>query len=65
MKQSTWHIYYIIGIIILSFMTLGGLGNAAVLEHFYWFPFFLNLGFYGFTVYKLYKRMKELEKEGK
>lgn len=42
-----------------AIITLGGLGNIAVQETFYWFPFVVNLGVYGFIVYHLFKRGKE------
>ena len=65
MKQSTKNLYYIVAIFIIAFITLGGLGNIAVQEHFYWIPFFVNIGFYGFIIYKLWKQSKQLEEEGK
>lgn len=44
----------------IGIITLGGLGNAAVkVANFYWFPFIVNLGVYGFIVYHLFKRGKE------
>ena len=65
MKQSTWHLYYIIILVLIAFITLGGLGNAAVVvDKFYWIPFFINLGLYIFIGVKLYRNMKKLEKEG-
>lgn len=64
MKQSTWHIYYIILLMLLAFITLGAIGNAAiVVDKFYWFPFVINLGLYVVIAFKLYKNMKKLEKE--
>lgn len=48
--------------VLLAFVgmiTLGGLGNAAIKEPFYWFPFVLNLGVYGDGVHRLFKKGQE------
>lgn len=45
--------------LFLAFITLGGLGTAAVKSHFYWFPFIVNLGVYGYIIYKLFKLGQE------
>jgi len=42
-----------------AIITLGGLGNIAVQETFYWLPFVVNVGVYGCIIYKLFKRGKE------
>ena len=65
MKQSDLYIYYIGIVTFLAFITLGGLGNIALKESFYWIPFLLNLGFYSIVGYKLFKKKKEFDKEGK
>lgn len=54
--------YNLLAILFFFFaaITLGGLGNAAVtVGHFYWFPFIVNLGVYGWIIYKLFKKGKE------
>lgn len=42
-----------------AIITLGGLGNIAVQETFYWFPFVVNIGVYGTIIWKLFKRAQE------
>ena len=42
-----------------AIITLGGLGNIAVRESFYWLPFVVNIGVYGTIIYKLFKRAQE------
>ena len=45
---------------LFACITLGGLGNAAVtVDHFYWIPFIVNLGVYGWIIYKLFKKGQE------
>ena len=39
-----------------AIITLGGLGNIAVQETFYWLPFVVNIGVYGVIIWKLFKR---------
>ena len=46
--------------LFIAFITLGGLGNAAVkVASFYWIPFIVNVGVYGFIIYKLFKKGQE------
>ena len=46
--------------VLFVFITLGGLGNAAfTIDAFYWIPFVVNLGVYGWIIYKLIKRGQE------
>jgi hypothetical protein len=60
MKQSTKYNLLAILFFFLAAITLGGLGNAAVkAAHFDWFPFVVNLGVYGWGVYKLFKKGNE------
>jgi len=42
-----------------AIITLGGLGNIAVQETFYWLPFVVNIGVYGAIIWKLFKRAQE------
>lgn len=58
----TKNIFYLIVTVILAVLTLGGLGNAAMAEHFYWVPFVLDIPFFAYIIFKLWK---EWEKEGK
>lgn len=45
---------------IFAFVTLGGLGNVAVkVGSFYWLPFIVNLGVYGWIIWKLFKKGQE------
>ena len=46
-------------IMFIAFITLGGLGNIAVQETFYWLPFVVNIGVYGTIIWKLFKRGQE------
>lgn len=50
-------IFKILSILVLfvAIMTLGGLGNAAVVEPFYWVPFVIDIPLFGFVCYKLFK----------
>lgn len=59
MKQSTKFNLLAILFAFIGIITLGGLGNIAAQQHFYWFPLVVNLGVYGFIVYHLFKRGKE------
>ena len=43
----------------IGIITLGGLGNIAVQQHFYWLPFVVNVGVYGWIIYKLFKKGQE------
>lgn len=42
-----------------AIITLGGLGNIAAQQHFYWLAFVANLGVYAFLVYKIFKKGQE------
>lgn len=55
MRNSTINIILMIAMVFVAFVTLGGLGNAAVKEPFYWFPFVANVLVYGWIIYRLYK----------
>lgn len=50
-------------LVVLTFfcaiITLGGLGNIAVQETFYWLPFVVNIGVYGAIIWKLFKTAQE------
>lgn len=59
MNKSTKFKLLAILALFMGFVTLGAIGNAAVATPFYWFPFVVNLGVYGFIVYHLFKRGKE------
>ena len=53
--------YYFLAVLVFlcAALTLGGLGNIAVQEHFYWLPFVLNLGVYGYLLHNLFKKAQE------
>lgn len=59
MKESTKYNLLAVLFFFFACITLGGLGNAAVKAHFYWFPFVVNIGVYGFIIYKLFKKGQE------
>ena len=59
----TKNIFYLIITVILAVLTLGGLGNAAMSEPFYWVPFVLDIPFFITIGYKLWRA--ENPKEGK
>lgn len=65
MRKSTLYRHLAIVLIIISFVTLGGLGKAAMLERFYWAPFILNIVVYGAGYWSLIHAARKLEKEGK
>lgn len=45
--------------VFIAFVTLGGLGNAAVtVGKIYWLPFVLDIPFFGYVCYKLFKTEK-------
>ncbi len=46
-------------VFLCAALTLGGLGNIAAQEHFYWLPFIVNVGVYGSIIWKLYKKGQE------
>lgn len=46
--------------VFIAIVTLGGLGNAAVtVDKIYWLPFVLDIPFFGFVCYKLFKAENE------
>lgn len=53
----------IVILIVWMMLTLGGLGNAAMNEHFYWVPFFLDIPFFAYIGVRLWRA--ENPKEGK
>lgn len=57
-KKTQFSLLAIVALFV-GFITLGAIGNAAVVTPFYWFPFVVNLGVYGFIVYKLFKKGRE------
>lgn len=59
----TKNILFLIVTVILMVLTLGGLGNAAMNEPFYWVPFILDIPFFITIGYKLWRA--ENPKEGK
>lgn len=44
--------------VFIAIVTLGGLGNIAVKESIYWVPFVLDIPFFGYVCYKLFKTEK-------
>ena len=52
----------VVVVAFVAIMTLGGLGDAAMAEHFYWVPFILDIPFFAYIIVRLWK---EREKEGK
>lgn len=59
MSKSTKYNLLAVLLAFVGMITLGAIGNAAVKEPFYWFPFVLNLGVYGDGVYRLFKKGQE------
>ena len=59
----TKNILFLIITVILAVLTLGGLGNAAMNEPFYWVPFVLDIPFFATIGVKLWRA--ENPKEGK
>ena len=59
MDKKTKYNFIIILVAFLACITLGGLGNIAAQEHFYWLPFIVNVGVYGYIIYKLFKKGQE------
>lgn len=46
-------------------LTLGGLGNAAVtVDKIYWLPFIIDIPFFGYVCYKLFKTEKVVSGTG-
>lgn len=60
MDKKTKYNFFIILVAFLAIITLGGLGNIAAQEHFYWLPFIVNVGVYGYIIYKLFKKAREV-----
>ena len=59
----TKNIFFLIVTVILAVLTLGGLGNAAMQEPFYWVPFVLDIPYFAYIGVKLWRA--ENPKEGK
>lgn len=60
MNKHTKYNLLAVFLAFVGMITLGGLGNAAVKSaSFYWLPFVLNLGVYGWGVYRLFKKGNE------
>jgi len=59
MDKKTKYNFFIILVAFLACITLGGLGNIAAQESFYWLPFIVNVGVYGYIIYKLFKKGQE------
>ena len=59
MDKKTKYNFFIILVAFLACITLGGLGNIAAQQHFYWLAFVANLGVYAFLVYKIFKKGQE------
>ena len=62
MKLKPSHDIYMVAFILLvfvGFITLGGLGVAAVNEPFYWVAFVFNLAIYALILRNLWKAAKE------
>lgn len=61
MTQSTKFNLLAVLFAFIGIITLGGLGNIAAQQHFYWLAFVANLGVYAFLVYKIFKKGQEGE----
>jgi len=61
MKQATIYKISVIVLFFVAMMTLGGLGNAAVKEHFYWIAFAANIVVYGIVIWNLFRGIREEE----
>lgn len=59
MTQSTKFNLLAVLFAFIGIITLGGLGNIAAQETFYWLPFVVNIGVYGAIIWKLFKRAQE------
>ena len=51
--------FALIVIALVAFITLGGLGNIAAQQHFYWLAFVANVVVYGCVIYNLIKKGQE------
>ena len=51
--------FALIVIALVAFITLGGLGNIAVQDHFYWVAFAANVVVYGCVIYNLLKHKED------
>jgi len=63
MDKTTKYNFFIILVAFLACITLGGLGNIAAQEHFYWTAFVANIAVYGYFIYKLIKEGKRNDPE--
>lgn len=59
MTNSTKFNLLAILITFVAFITLGGLGNIAAQQHFYWLAFVANIVVYGYVIYNLFKKGQE------
>ncbi len=56
MKNSDKNMLLVVVVAFVAIMTLGGLGNAAYsINSFYWVPFVIDLPFFAYVCYKLFK----------
>lgn len=56
MKNSDKNMLLVVVVAFVAIMTLGGLGNAAYsINSFYWVPFVIDIPFFGYVCYKLFK----------
>lgn len=65
MKNSDKNKLLAVVTFFIAILTLGGLGNAAVtVDRFYWVPFVIDIPFFAYICYKLFKA-GDVSKEGK
>lgn len=56
MKNSDKNMLLVVVVAFVAIMTLGGLGNAAYsINSFYWVPFVIDIPFFVYVCYKLFK----------
>lgn len=63
MRQSLIYKITVVLVVFLAIITLGGLGNIAAQEHFYWVAFAGNLAIYPIVIWNLVRGIKEEEKK--
>lgn len=61
MKKSQLYLLLIVLSVFILMMTLGGLGNMAMTEKFYWIPFVMNIPVYGGLIYFMLGKKREAE----
>ena len=64
MKQAIINKIGLIVVLFIAFITLGGLGNIAVQEPFYWVAFAFNVFVYGAVIWNLWRNLDDKNKEG-